>query len=255
MKRIAILAYGVLCYVVFFGTFLYLIGFLADLGVPRGIDKGTAGPLGAAILGNTALLVLFGVQHSVMARPRFKRWLTRFLPVAVERSTYVLASSAALGLMVWLWQPMPDSVWHVQNVVGSVALSALFFVGVGTVLYATCLIDHFDLFGLRQVFLHWTGSSYTEKHFVTPSLYRWIRHPLYVGWLITFWATPHMTAGHFLFSLVMTAYIVLAIPIEERDLENALGDDYRSYRARTPMFIPRPRVGAAASPRTAAQAR
>jgi len=239
VNRSLVLAFGTVCYAIFFGTFLYLVGFLGNVGVPRAIDSGVAAPLGEALLVDTALLVLFGLQHSVMARPGFKAWLTRFVPGELERSTYVLASSIVLMLVCWQWRPMADSVFTVQDPTGRALLQGLFFGGVGLVLYSTCLIDHFDLFGLRQVFLHFRGRSYSEKRFVTPHLYKFIRHPLYVGWLVTFWATPDMTAGHFLFALVMTAYIYVAIPLEERDLAAALGDPYRSYRARTPMFVPR----------------
>jgi protein-S-isoprenylcysteine O-methyltransferase Ste14 len=243
MSRTAALIYGFICYVVFFLAFLYLVGFLGNLAVPKSVDSGTAGPLGAALLTDTLLLVLFGVQHSVMARPGFKAWWTRLVPRPIERSTYVLASSLALALLFWLWQPASAPVWQVEGGTARMVLRGLFFAGVGTVLYATFLIDHFDLFGLRQVVLYWRGLPYEDKRFTTPGPYRWIRHPLYVGWLTTVWATPVMSAGHFLFALVMTAYILVAIPLEERDLSALLGEPYRRYRDRTPLFVPRPRVG------------
>ena len=238
MQRIATLVYGIVCYGIFFATFLYLVAFVGDLGVPKSIDSGEAGPLGRALVANTLLLALFGVQHSLMARPRFKAWWTRFVPRPVERSTYVLASSAALGLLCWLWQPIPALVWDVSGPVGTAAARGLFLAGVGLVLYSTFLIDHFDLFGLRQVALFFRRRAYAHKRFATPSLYRFVRHPLYVGWIVSFWATPVMSAGHFVFALVMTGYILLAIPLEERDLEGALGEEYRRWRESTPAFVP-----------------
>jgi protein-S-isoprenylcysteine O-methyltransferase Ste14 len=238
MKRSIVLAYGVVCYAIFFATFLYLVGFLGNLGVPKGIDTGVPGGIGALFV-NSALILLFGLQHSVMARPDFKKIWTRIVPREVERSTYVLASSAVLIALFAAWQPLPGALWRVEDGVVRAALHGVFLLGVGTVLYATCLIDHFDLFGLRQVFLAWQRRSYSEKRFMTPSLYRFIRHPLYVGWFLSFWVTPDMTTGHLLFAAGMSAYILAAIPFEERDLAHQLGDEYRRYRARTPMFVPR----------------
>jgi protein-S-isoprenylcysteine O-methyltransferase Ste14 len=238
MSRFVILAYGVVSYAVFFVTFLYLVGFTGNLVVPKSIDSGAPGPIGLAVLVDTLLLLLFGVQHSVMARPGFKAWWTRFVPEAAERSTYVLASSAALVALMALWQPIPAPVWAADGVLGAL-LTGGFLAGVGLVLFSTFLIDHFDLFGLRQVVLHFLGRPYVGKRFATPLLYQWIRHPLYVGWLATFWVAPVMSAGHFLFALVMTSYILVAIPIEERDLAAALGAPYRRWRERTPMFVPK----------------
>jgi protein-S-isoprenylcysteine O-methyltransferase Ste14 len=238
MSRPVALVYGVVCYVVFFVTFLYLAGFVSNLGVPRSIDSGAAGPLGAALAIDTALLILFGLQHSLMARPGFKAWWTRFVPPPIERSTYVLASSAALIAIFAFWRPIPQPVWHTEGATAAL-LTAGLFAGVGMVLLSTLLIDHFDLFGLRQVVLHFRGRPYEEKRFATPFLYRWIRHPLYVGWFMTFWIAPTMSAGHFLFALVMTAYILVAIPLEESDLLRALGEPYRRWRSRTPRFVPR----------------
>ncbi len=253
MNRIVALAYGVVSYLVFFVTFLYLVGFLGNVVVPKSIDSGAAGPLGQALLVDTALLLLFGLQHSVMARPRFKAWWTRTVPREIERATYVLASSLVLVLLYAAWQPIPTVVWHVGGAAGALLFGGL-FAGVGLVLYASFLIDHFDLFGLRQVFLHFRQKAYEAKRFATPSLYRFIRHPLYVGWFVTFWATPVMSAGHFLFALVMTGYMLVAIPLEERDLADALGDDYRSWRERTPAFTPRVRSGQPLEPgRTATE--
>jgi len=251
MTRLLALGFGIVSYAVFFASFLYLVGFLGNVGVPKSIDSGSAPGLGSALLVDTVLLLLFGLQHSVMARPRFKAWWTRFVPAAIERSVYVLASSAVLVATYVLWQPIPAAVWSVQNATASAVLTGLYFAGVGLVLYATFLIDHFDLFGLRQVVLYFRNREYRERHFKLPLLYRLIRHPLYVGWIITFWATPLMSAGHFLFALVMTGYIFVAIPMEERDLGALHGEPYRRWRARTPAFIPRVgsrRSGAATPP-------
>ena len=239
MKRTAILAYGTACYAIFFGTFLYAIGFIGNLFVPKSIDTGTDGSWLAAVAINAALLTVFALQHSVMARPFFKRWITRYIPQPAERSTYVLASSVAFILLFWAWRPIATPVFTVENEVLRTAITAVFFGGVGLVLYSTFLIDHFDLFGLRQVWLQFRGKEYTEKNFVTPSLYKHIRHPLYVGWFITFWATPDMSIGHLVMAIATTGYILVAIVFEERDLGDILGEDYRAYRSRTPMFFPR----------------
>jgi len=253
--RIAALAYGVACYALFFATFLYLIAFLADVAVPVTVDRGgLADDVGRALLVNAALLALFGVQHSAMARPAFKAWWTRFVPPAVERSTYVLASSLVLIVLFWQWRPIDAPVWEIEAPSLRAAVYGVFGLGVGLVLYSTMLIDHFDLFGLRQVVLYFRRRSYSERRFALPSLYRLVRHPLYVGWLITFWAAPTMTAGHFLFALGMSAYILLAIPLEERDLEALHGEPYRAWRERTPRFVPHIRPAAAAPVRAAREA-
>jgi methanethiol S-methyltransferase len=247
MRRFVALTYGVVCYAIFFATFLYLVAFLGNLVVPRTIDSGTPGNVAVALAVNAGLLLLFGVQHSIMARPRFKAWWTRTIPKPVERSTYVLASSACLIALFALWQPIPQPVWQTEGV-PALLLQAGFFAGVGLVLLSTFLIDHFDLFGLRQVVLYFRGRPYEEKRFTTPLFYKWIRHPLYVGWIVTFWMTPAMSAGHLLFAVVMTGYILMAIPMEERDLAAALGDTYRRWRARTPMFVPRLGAGRVVDP-------
>ncbi len=244
MHRAAVLVFGVVSYAVFFATFLYLVGFVGNLIVPKSIDSGVAGPVGAAVLVDTLLLLLFGLQHSVMARPGFKAWWTRFVPQPIERSVYVLASSVALIALFVFWQPLPQAVWASEGVVASMLTIGLLS-GVTLVLISTFLIDHFDLFGLRQTWLYFRGRPYEEKRFSTPFLYRYIRHPLYVGWFMTFWITPVMSAGHFLFALVMTGYVLIAIPMEERDLLRVLGEPYRRWRAGTPMFVPR--IPAAAS--------
>jgi len=254
MTRLFSLGFGVVCYAIFFVTFLYMIGFVGNVGVPKTIDSGDAAGFGLALLIDTALLLLFGLQHSVMARPRFKAWWTRFVPPAIERSTYVLVSSLVLVALFAWWQPIATPVWAVQNAIGSAALTALYFAGFGLVLYSTFLIDHFDLFGLRQVVLHFRDRDYSERNFKLPALYRLMRHPLYLGWITTFWATPVMSGGHVLFALVMTGYILVAIPMEERDLAKLHGEPYRRWRARTPAFVPRVGVrNPETAPPTAAQ--
>ena len=240
MTRGIYFVYGAVCYVVFFVTFLYLIGFVHNLAVPKAIDSGIAGPVGAAIVLDALLILLFGLQHTVMARPGFKASWIRLVPRPIERSTYVLLSSLILILLFWQWRPIPATVWAVDASAPRLILTGIGLLGFLLVLYSTLLIDHFDLFGLRQVLLHLRGEPHAEKGFVTPSLYRFIRHPLYLGWLIAFWVTPHMTQGHLLFSILSTVYIFVAIPFEERDLIEILGDDYRRYREYTSMIIPLP---------------
>ena len=232
--------YGAVCYSIFFVTFLYLIGWITNLVVPVSIDSGSAGNPFAALAIDLGLVALFGVQHSVMARPGFKQWLTRFVPRPIERATYVLASSAVFVLLFAAWQPIPQALWHTRGAV-AIALQAGALLGFGIVLYTTFLIDHFDLFGLRQVFLAWRSRPYSEKRFVTPQLYRFIRHPLYVGWMTAFWCAPTLSVGHALFASAMSTYILIAIRYEERDLAAALGEPYRRWRAATPMFVPRVR--------------
>jgi protein-S-isoprenylcysteine O-methyltransferase Ste14 len=237
MKRVSIFLYGLACYAVFLATFLYAIGFIGDFGVPKTIDSQPQVPLVPALLTNLALLALFAVQHSVMARPWFKRWWTRIVPTAAERSTYVLFSSLALIVLFSFWEPMGGMVWQLHSPLATLACYAVFGLGWALVLYATFLINHFDLFGLRQVTLHLLGKPYTALSFRTPSLYRHVRHPLYVGWLMVFWATPTMTVAHLVFAIATTAYILMAIQFEERDLLDAL-PEYASYRHRVPMIVP-----------------
>jgi methanethiol S-methyltransferase len=238
LKRILVFAYGVISYVVFFATFLYAIGFIGDIVVPRTIDGTPTVGLWQALAVNLGLLGLFAVQHSVMARPAFKRWFTRYIPKAAERSTYVLLSSLALILLFSLWEPMGGTIWRVEDPVGQALLYGAYAFGWGLVLVATFLINHFDLFGLRQVWLHLTGRPYTPLRFTTPGPYRMVRHPLYVGWLFAFWATPVMTVAHLVFAVMTTAYILIAIQLEERDLVKA-HPEYTGYRRRVPMLIPR----------------
>jgi protein-S-isoprenylcysteine O-methyltransferase Ste14 len=243
MHRIGVFVYGVLSYVLFLATFLYAVGFVGGFGVPRSLDSTAAGPLGVALAVDLLLLAAFAVQHSVMARPAFKRWWTRAVPPPAERSTYVLFSSLALLLLFWQWRPLGGVVWQVESPTGQIVLYGLFAAGWLTVLVSTFLINHFDLFGLRQVWLYLRGEPYRPLAFGTPGPYRWVRHPLYVGWLLAFWATPTMTAAHLLFAVMTTAYILIAIQLEERDLVVAHGERYAEYRRRVPMLIPR--VGAA----------
>jgi protein-S-isoprenylcysteine O-methyltransferase Ste14 len=237
MKRTLILLYGVACYAVFFATFLYAIGFIGNLWVPKGMDSPPTAPFATALLIDLGLLALFAVQHSVMARPAFKRAWTRLIPESAERSTYTLLSSVALILLFWLWSPLGGTVWDVQHPAARTALYTLFAAGWMLLLYTTFLLNHFDLFGLRQVWLQFRGRPYTPLPFRTPTVYRWVRHPLYVAWLLTFWATPTMTMTHLLFAVMTTVYILLAIRWEERDLVAAL-PEYEDYRRRVPMLLP-----------------
>jgi protein-S-isoprenylcysteine O-methyltransferase Ste14 len=237
MARKLAFLYGVLCYALFFGTFLYALGFVGNFAVPKTLDGAPVGPLATSLLVDLGLLGLFAVQHSVMARPTFKRWLTRVVPEPIERSTYVLASSVALLLLFWQWRPLGGVVWSIESPAGRAAMHAAFGFGWLLVLTTTFLIHHFDLFGLRQVWLHLRGLPYTKLDFVTPGPYRLVRHPLYVGWLFAFWATPVMTLTHLMFALVTTAYILVAIRLEERDLA-AIHPEYREYRRRVPMLNP-----------------
>jgi len=239
MKRVSVFLYGVLSYSLFFGTFLYAVGFLGNFLVPKAMDSPAEGSLGAAFGVNLALLSLFALQHSGMARRGFKQWLTRWIPEPAERSTYVLLSSLALLLLFAYWRPLGGVIWDVENPVGRGALYGLFGIGFFIVLVTTFLIDHFDLFGLRQVWFYLRGVEYVPLRFRTPGPYKLVRHPLYVGWLLAFWAAPTMTATHLLFAVVTSLYIFGAIRLEERDLVTAFGEAYAEYRRRVPMLLPR----------------
>lgn len=239
MSRILILAYGIFSYATFLGVFLYAIGFLGNIFVPNSIDAEPTSSVWTALAINVGLLGLFAVQHSVMARPAFKKMWTKIVPEPAERATYVLFSNLAMIALFALWQPMGGMVWEVSGEPWNAIIMATYFVGWGILFYATCLINHFDLFGLRQVWLHFQRKPYTRLEFREPGLYSYVRHPIYVGWLMIFWATPVMTMAHLLFCLMTTAYILIAIRLEERDLVDAIGDDYRSYRKRVPMLMPR----------------
>ncbi len=239
-KRLAVFAYGVACCVVFLATFLYALGFVGNVGTPTSLD-GPAGPDGTwawRLAVDIGLLLLFAVQHSVMARPWFKAWWTGLIPEAAERSTYVLFSSVAMIIMFAFWEPLGAVVWNVQNPVGRGVLVGLLVFGWSLVLVTTFLLNHFDLFGLRQVWLYLRDRRYTHVAFQTPWFYRVVRHPLYVGWLIGFWATPTMTAAHLVFAIGTSVYILMAIRWEERDLVELHGRKYEEYRSRVPMLIP-----------------
>jgi protein-S-isoprenylcysteine O-methyltransferase Ste14 len=238
MGRIIFLLYGGLSYLIFVGVLLYTIGFVGDLLVPKSLDTGPEGTVSASVLMDVLLLALFAVPHSIMARPRFKAWWTRIVPPPAERSTYVLVSSLLLALLFWQWRPLPAVVWEVAHPVGRITLYGLFWTGWGISLWSTFLIDHFDLCGLRQVYLHVRGRPYQPLGFRTPALYRLVRHPVVLGFLIAFWATPRMTAGHLLFALTTTAYTLVAVRWEERDLVAMHGEAYREYQRHVGTFLP-----------------
>lgn len=249
MARVLAFVYGLAAYAVFFVTFLYAIGFVGNLVVPKGIDTGANGPLTTALAVDALLLALFAVQHSVMARRGFKRWWTQIVPSSIERSTFVLVSSLVLLLMYWQWRPLPATVWSVENPAVAGLIRGFFWIGWLTVLFSTYMIDHFDLFGLRQVYVNLKHEPYRPPDFSTRGLYRFVRHPIMLGFIVAFWAAPHMTVGHLVFAIATTAYILVALQLEERDLLAIHGRAYEAYKRQVSMLLPISKVEEGAAER------
>ncbi len=238
ISRILIFLYAVVCYLVFLAAFAYMIGFVGNLIVPKSLDSGTPASLPHAALIDLGLIALFGIQHAVMAREKFKKWWTRIIPAPMERSTFVLITSLLLLFLAWQWQPLPQTVWNFDNPVGSFGLQAVFWLGWLTALVSTFLINHFDLFGLRQAYVQLRGKENNPPKFMTPFLYRIVRHPMMLGLALAFWATPRMSVGHLVFAVGMTVYILIGITMEERSLVRQFGDQYTQYQRKTAMLIP-----------------
>lgn len=238
MKRMMIMIYGVLAYVAFFATICYAIGFIGNYWAPKSIDTGVPGDIQKSVLLNAAMLALFAIQHTIMARPAFKKWVTQYIPKAVERSTFVMAASLILAGTFYVWQPIPAVMWSVENPIAVMALHCSYFIGWMLVFGSSFLINHFDLFGLRQVTLAFLNRPYTLIPFRMTILYKFVRHPLMLGFVIVLWSAPEMTLGHFLFSGLTTCYILMGIQFEERDLEREHGEKYRAYKANVPMLLP-----------------
>ena len=237
-SKILVVIYGIICYLISSLTLVYAVGFLSNIGVSKSLDSPTQGSVLTALLVDGTLLGIFALQHSFMARQSFKNWWTKLIPNPIERSTYVLLSSLALMLVFWQWQPIGMTLWIINNVVGKIIVYSLFVLGWIIVLVSTFLINHFDLFGLRQVYLYFQGKEYTHLPFKTPALYNYVRHPLYVGWLLVVWMTATMTIAHFFLALMTTVYILIAIQLEEKDLINIHGEKYQTYRRNVPMLVP-----------------
>lgn len=242
MKKIFSLIYGVIAYIISMGTIVYIVGFVSGLIVPKNINSESESSVVLALLIDGALLSLFALQHSIMARPAFKSWWTKIIPEPIERSTYTLFSSLCLLLLFWQWQPVGGIIWQVESETAKILLLSLCLLGFGIVLISTILLNHFDLFGLRQVWLNFTGKKYEHLPFKTPLFYKHVRHPLYLGFIIAFWATPTLTATHLFFATVMTVYILIAIQFEENDLIKQLGVKYENYKRTAPMLIPFTRI-------------
>jgi len=240
MAGLIAVLYGICAYMAFLGTVSYAIGFVGNLGVPKSIDSGVSGSVVESLVIDTVLLGIFALQHSVMARAGFKRWWTRLVPPAIERSTYVLFASLSLALLFWQWRPITEPVWAVSKPISAAILSGIFWFAWGMLLVSTFLISHFELFGLTQVFARLFRRELPAPKFHTPLLYRLVRHPIYLSFLLAFWATPVMTAGHLLFAMATTGYILIAIQLEERDLVRLFGDQYRRYRSQVAMLLPLP---------------
>ncbi len=238
MGRVISFLYGIIGHVGFLLVFMYLVGFLANFAVPKSVDSGQTGPFGPALLVNVLLLALFGVQHSVMARQGFKQWWTKIVPEHIERSTYVVISDLLMILLIWQWRPMTGVIWNVEHPAGILVLWTLFGLGWAIIVLASFMINHFDLLGTRQVYLHLQGKEYTALPFKATGFYKYIRHPLMLGWITAFWSTPNMTVGHLVFAVGTTVYILIAIQIEEKDLVKFHGEAYEKYWRQVPMLLP-----------------